>query len=111
MTLINTTEESLRTLLFEHPAVSAFYHSKTCPICLRLLPKFKELTTNPVYEKLVFVDIEAEENPAANSVVKQRKIPFISIYHKGLLIECKTVGNGEEMIDMVNQLLWHQASI
>ena len=98
-------------LLFEHPVVTAFYHSNTCPICLRLLPKFKALSANTIYENMVFVAIEEESDPDSKSVVTQRKVPFISTYTKGLLIECKTVGTVQEMIDMINQLLWHQASL
>lgn len=104
MAIINTTDDGLRKLIFEHECVIVKYHSLNCPICERLVPVYENLSESEEYEGIIFVRMNANENPVAQLFVKEQTMPFTSVYKDGFLVECRTVQTERELKNILDKL-------
>lgn len=104
MAVEQITEEALRENLSEHSKIITFYRRHGCTRCEELYPAFIEMSEKKSYKNIDFFILNAEEDTTANKLIATEKIPFISAYHDGLLIECRTVQNTKELKYVIDQL-------
>lgn len=106
MEIIKSNDAGFMKILQRHPNVVIKYHSEiACPVCVTLLPVYIRLSQKAEYSEITFVRMDADENPVAQKLIKDNKLPFLAVYKGGLLVECGTVKSGKEIEDMINNLL------
>lgn len=105
MTVIkNATDTDLRSLLYQHDRVLVKFIDTECEICKTLAPSFEGFARDPRYKNILFLRMDARENPVSRQEVKFSKAPFIATYKKGVLKDCGIVSTREEMGDMLERL-------
>ncbi|WP_114777483.1 thioredoxin family protein [Botryobacter ruber] len=105
MTITESNDNHLRQLIFEKPRVIVKYTDEECLICKELSPSFASLSSDPTYGEIVFVRMNAKENPVSSKEVKLTGTPFFATYKNGTLLECGVVSTEEGIKAMLAKLL------
>ena len=108
MSVIDGTDKDLRSLLYQKHCVAVKYHSSSCERCKAFRPIFDALSRKSKYADILFVRMNADENPVAKKFINDRDMPFMGIYNNGLLLESTTVGSEEAITVLLDKLLAHQ---
>jgi len=104
-TIQNATDADLRRLVFERDHVIVKFIDRECAICKSLAPSFEDLSRSPIYNDVLFLRMDAKENPVSLKEVRFSKAPFIATYKKGILQECGLVSSRNEIEEMLENLL------
>ncbi len=104
-TINNATDHDLRQLLFTRDNVIVKFIDKDCAICQQLAPSFEELAQSPLYAEVLFLRMDARENPVSSKEVKFSKAPFIVTYKKGVIQDCGLVNTEEEINELLQKLI------
>ena len=104
-TIHNATDADLRQLVFERDYVIVKFIDKECNICKALAPSFEDFARQTTYKDILFLKMDAIENPVSLKEVKYSGAPFIATYKKGVLKDCGLVSTKEEIGDMLKRLL------
>ena len=104
-TIQNATDADLRQLVFEHEHVIVKFIDQECSICKSLAPSFEELSRLPNYNEVLFLRMDAKENPVSLKEVQFSRAPFIATYKKGILQDCGLVSSKAEILEMLERLL------
>src|SRR5688572_5680526 len=106
MAVTHTTDAHLVLEIASHQSVILKYHTDDCgETCKRLLPIYEALSHQKEYADIVFLRIDADENPVAKKFILLKKQPIVSLYHKGRLLETKHVGSEAEMVELLEVIL------
>jgi hypothetical protein len=106
MAVTHTTDAHLVLEIASHRSVILKYHTDDCGTpCDELLHIYEDLSDQKKYADIVFLRIDADENPVAKKFILQKKQPIITLYHKGLLLTSRNVGTKEEIIELLEVIL------
>ncbi|WP_223808737.1 thioredoxin family protein [Rufibacter hautae] len=103
-----SSDNELRSLIFEKERVIVKFIDKDCLICKALAPSFKEFSENAMYGDITFLQMDAAENPVSSKEVKLTGTPFFAIYYKGTLRNCALLSSKEDVREFLDQLLMAQ---
>ncbi|RSK34565.1 thioredoxin family protein [Hymenobacter metallilatus] len=104
MKVIDTNDEGLRTLIHDFPRVIAKFTSANCPVCDLLAPPFEGFSLDERFRSTAFLRLDASENPVARKMMDTRVAPFFVSYCRGQLVECDTLHETEEVLQMLQNL-------
>ncbi|MFC5271349.1 thioredoxin family protein [Adhaeribacter terreus] len=112
MPVKQTNDVELLVETAKNACVILKYHTDECgEPCLKLVPVYENLSDNPKYHDIVFLRINADNNPVAKNFIINKRAPIVTIYHNGRLLESRTADNEEEMIQMLDMLLNERAKL
>ncbi len=104
MAVIESKDEELGKLVYTEKCVVIKYYTKDCENCKTLNPVFEKFSNTEKYEKILFIRLNANENPVAQQFIKTQELPFMVSYKNGLLIESKTIASEKEMKHLLDNL-------
>lgn len=105
MSILESNDNELRRLIFEKDSVIVKFIDEDCPICKALAPAFQDFASQPAYQSITFVRMNAKENPVSSKEVKMSGTPFFATYKNSKLKYCGTVSTEEGLRNMLDQLL------
>src|SRR5688500_3664277 len=91
MAVIKSTDTYLRKLSFADQYTIVKYDNELCHFSKKLAEPYEKLSEDPNFKEVKFLSIHANENPVARVEVETKKMPFLSIYTKGVLLDCGCV--------------------
>jgi len=100
----DTNDDELRRLIHDHLKVFAKFTSEGCDICQRLAPPFSKFADNPAFEPILFVRLNADENPVAKKLMQKKVAPFFVSYCQGHLLECDNLTTEAEVRAQLERL-------
>lgn len=100
----NTNDEGLRRLTYEHLKVFAKFTSASCPTCELLAPPFARHADDAEFSSILFLRLNADENPVAKKIMQEKVAPFFVSYCQGQLLECDMLTTEQEVLDMLHRL-------
>lgn len=86
--VVDTDDDHLRHLIHEHLKVFAKFTSEGCAACQALAPPFGKFVDEPENVGILFVRLNADENPVAKKMMQEKVAPFFVSYCQGRLLEC-----------------------
>ena len=101
----NTNDEGLRRFTHDHLKVLAEFTADDCDICKDLEPAFAKLAAEERYRAVLFVRLDAAENPVARHLMAEQSAPFFVSYCQGRLLECNTHMTKAEVQAQLDRLL------
>lgn len=104
MPVISANDDTVRDHIGSNSCVFVTYMSPSCHVCQSLMPSIQKLSIQPSYENIVFVEIDADENPVAKIEMQEKQLPFIVTYKDGLLIDCATVSTEYDILEKLKNL-------
>lgn len=106
MAVTETTDSLLFLQVAENDRVVLKYHTDDCgQPCLNFIPIYKELSEDPKYKSVIFLVIDAENNPMAKKHILAKRQPVITIYYKGKLLDSRHAGTKQGVEVLLNELL------
>ncbi|MES2767085.1 MAG: thioredoxin family protein [Bacteroidota bacterium] len=98
-------DDQLRHLIYSNEYTVVKYTSPTCDICKSLTPFYQQFSERGDFKNVLFLHIDADENPLARQFLAERATPLMVTYHNGIVLEANTVYNVEDMTRMLEKLL------
>lgn len=83
--VVNDTE--FKEVLANNPKVVVKYYADWCGNCKLFAPKYKRVSNEEENADMVFLDINAEENPEARKAAGVDNLPFLAVFKDGELVE------------------------
>jgi thioredoxin 1 len=80
------------------------YYADWCGSCKLFSPKFKRLSEDERFKDIVFLDINAEQNPEARKLASVDTLPFFAIFKKGELIDKISTSKEDVFINLLQKL-------
>ncbi len=105
MPVITVDDNELRHLIYSKENTAVKYISATCAICKELAPTYEDFSNNKEYSSILFVKIDAKENPVAKEFLEERETPLLVTYHKGIVIEANPAATPADIQRMLQLLL------
>ncbi len=100
-----TNDAGLRTLVYENPKVIVKFTKKDCSVCIRMWKHFLKLSQEAKYQDILFLMVDAAENPVSSKSVFMSGKPFFAIYQNALLKECTLASEETELDALLERLL------
>lgn len=105
MAVHETTDAYLFLQVAENDKVILKYHTDECgEVCKEFVIIFKELSEETKYNNVVFLSINADDNPAAKERIMKTKQPVITIYSKGRLRDSRHASDREGVETLLKEL-------
>src|SRR5688572_24894978 len=106
MAVHETTDSLLFLQVAENDMVILKYDTYTGgSICEEFIPLYLSMSEDPKYDQVIFLTIDAEDNPVAKRRILHKKQPVITIYSKGRLLDSRHTSTREGVEEMLDELL------
>jgi thioredoxin 1 len=106
MAVSETTDAFLFLQVSENELVILKYHTDDCgAVCQEFIPIYEEISENPRYKDVIFLTINAENNPVAKRRILDVRQPVMTIYSKGRLLDSRHTSTREGVEQLLHELM------
>jgi thiol-disulfide isomerase/thioredoxin len=99
-----SSDSDFDEIINKSPKVVVKYYADWCGTCKLFAPKFRRLSEDARFEGVLFVEINAEENPLARKKANVNNLPFIATFENGKLKEGYATGKEDAVVEMISKL-------
>jgi thioredoxin 1 len=97
-------DAALAQILKTHERVIVKFYADWCGSCKLFAPKFRRLSDQENYSGILFLDINAEENPEARKLAGVDNLPFFAGFKNGVLVEGVSTSKEEAVTALLDKL-------
>jgi thiol-disulfide isomerase/thioredoxin len=105
MSVAISTDQDFNQLIASHDKVVVKYFADWCGACKLFAPKFRRISDDEKYAGILFLDVNAEENPEARKLAGVDNLPFFAVFKGGQLVKGDFTAKEETVVAMVDSLL------
>lgn len=106
MPVTETSDAYLFLQVAENDRVILKYHTDDCgDACINFIPVFEGLSNDAMYKDVVFLVIDADNNPKAKQRILAKRQPVITLYFKGQLLDSRHASTKEGVEELLQELL------
>lgn len=103
MAVTLSTDADFQSLI-QNKKVVVKYFADWCGNCKLFAPKFRRMSDNPDFEGVVFIDVNAEQNPEARKMANVDNLPFFATFNNGQLVQATATSKEEVVTEMIVNL-------
>lgn len=81
------TDQDFKTYLGDNENVVVKFYADWCGNCRLFAPKYKRVSNEDEMQNVVFLDVNAEENPETRKMAGVDNLPFMAFFKNGELVE------------------------
>ena len=104
MAVIESTDADFQQILDGNPKVIIKFYAGWCGSCRLFAPKYKRMSDEEQYSGVVFLDIDAENNPEARKLAGVSNLPFFASFKDGKLVKADTTAKEETVAEMIQEI-------
>jgi thioredoxin 1 len=105
MSVIECVDRDFNEALKSNEKVVVKYLANWCGSCKLFSPKFKRLSNDDRFSSVVFLDVNAEDNPIARRLGGVDNLPFFAVFKNGELVEGVATSKEDKLIEMLNLIV------
>jgi hypothetical protein len=106
MAVTETSDSILFLQVAENDRVILKYHTDDCgDACIDFKPIYRKLSEDERYKQIIFLVIDADDNPRAKERILDKKQPVITIYYKGKLLDSRHASTKAGVEELLEELL------
>lgn len=98
------TDSNFTELLNNHDKVVVKYFANWCGTCKLFAPKYKKISEKPEHEGVLFLDVNAEENPVARKAAGVTNLPYFAVFKAGQKVAADATAKEEGVENLIAQL-------
>lgn len=100
-----STDQNFDQQLNESPKIIVKFYADWCGSCKLFAPKYRRLADDSRFEDVIFLDINAEQNPEARKSVGVNNLPFFAAFSNGKLLTGEATSKEENVVSMIEKLI------
>ncbi len=104
MALIVADDSSFKELIDKNASVIVKYYADWCGSCKLFAPKYKRLSNEDRFQNVVFLDVNAEQNPEARKYGNVKNLPTFAVFKDGQLVESVSTSKEEAVIELIEKV-------
>lgn len=104
MAITQSNDTNFKELISTSPKVVVKFYADWCGSCKLFSPKYRRISEAEENKDIVFLDINAEENPEARKFAGVDNLPFFAVIKDGVLIEGTATSKEEYLNEMINKI-------
>ena len=87
MAVQTATDQDFNSLLGDNEDVVVKFYADWCGNCRLFAPKYKRVSNEEEMQDVLFLDVNAEENPEKRKMAGVDNLPFMAFFKNGELVE------------------------
>lgn len=104
MALNEATDNNFKELVGSNSKVIVKYYADWCGSCKLFSPKFRRIAGDESNSSILFLDVNAEENPEARKMANVDSLPFFATFSNGQLLESMATSKEDVVNGMIQKL-------
>jgi len=104
MSVIECVDKDFSYSLSANDKVVVKYFANWCGSCKLFSPKYKRLSNDDRFSDVVFLDVNAEDNPVARKLGGVDNLPFFAVFKNGELVEGVATSKEDKLVEMLNSI-------
>ncbi len=104
MSIQLVTDSDFNEALSSNDKVVVKYFANWCGSCKLFSPKYKRISSDERFSDVVFLDVNAEENPEARKLAEVNSLPFFAVFKEGKLLEGAATSLESKVVEMIERL-------
>jgi len=76
-----------------------------CGSCKLFAPKFKRLSADERFKGILFVEVNAEQNPEARKQAGVNTLPYFAVYKDGKLVDGLSSSKEEAVVELIQKIV------
>lgn len=104
MSIQLVTDSDFNEALSSNDKVVVKYFANWCGSCKLFSPKYKRISSDERFSDVVFLDVNAEENPEARKLAEVNSLPFFAVFKEGKLVEGAATSLESKVVEMIERL-------
>ncbi len=105
MAVIQSNDSGFHDLIGKNPFVIVKFYASWCGSCKLFAAKYRRISDSSEFQKVVFVDVNAEDNPTARKLAGVNNLPFFATFFNGQLLESTATSREDRVLELLNNLL------
>lgn len=98
------TDSDFKDLISGHDKVVVKYFADWCGSCRLFAPKFRRLSDDERFTDVLFLDVNAEQNPAARKAANVSNLPTFATFRNGELQQSVATTREEAVVEMITEV-------
>jgi thiol-disulfide isomerase/thioredoxin len=98
------TDAEFQGLIDGNSKVVIKYFANWCGTCRLFAPKFNKISNKEEYADILFLDVNAEENPEARKFAGVTNLPYFVVVKDGKVVAADTTAKEEGVEKMIGLL-------
>jgi thiol-disulfide isomerase/thioredoxin len=98
------TDSDFKELIANNNNVVVKFFADWCGVCRLFAPKFVKISNKPEHEGILFLDVNAEQNPEARKFAGVSNLPFFAVIKNGKIIASDTTAKEDALEQMIAKL-------
>ncbi|MCA0426206.1 MAG: thioredoxin family protein [Bacteroidetes bacterium] len=99
------TDTEFSEVIASNKKVVVKYFANWCGSCRLFAPKYTKISNKEEYSDIVFIEVNAEENPQARKFGGVVNLPFFATIKDGSLLKGDSIAKEEPLESMIKELL------
>ncbi len=104
MAVLVSDDKSFKDQISAHQKVIVKYYADWCGSCKLFSPKYKRISGEDKFKDILFLDVNAENNPDARKMGEVKNLPSFAIFKDGQLLESLATSKEEALLELIQKL-------
>lgn len=104
MSVLKATDADFNRQISENSRVVVKYYADWCGSCRLIAPRFNRMSDEEKNQGIVFLDVNAEENPEARKLAGVSNLPFFAVFKDGQLALADFTAKPETVEAMIDSI-------